>query len=508
MYHYSKGDRRSGTSTGSSPRPATLSRELPDIPVHQIKDNRHHSTLPEIPTGTESHQKGGHSTLPDIPRNPVNSVDTQRKGGHSHSQLPDIPVTSLSGINTSPVIHRQNGNVSNSIDSSKFKTMRESTNGMDDYDHIEEATKKKVRPRSDYDHVVIEGGEKKIILSKDKLNENDYAEVKNSDMYEQVTQDVTVIQVSKPSSTSQNKSPLKSNTNKVTKTNSFEDPYNKIKGDDDPPYNKIKESEPPYNKIKDDPYNKIKVDDPYNTVKDDLDDLDPYNTVNDGPGSARSSGRKKARTTSFKGPVYDPYAMVLDEERNVSNQTDPYARVGDTESELEDPYNKVVEEGDVNESIRNIKPIPEYGDDDYATVNKAGEVEYAKVNKSNNVNNNDSREGSETPPSPREEIIHDEYSTVVKVKKISAGTSSAGASTSTDAAGSDVDNVVSRGNVPTETGNSTGASAATPPEPPRDYDESRDTDGDHYNIVALVSREESPNPLGKHLNKTDTMSDT
>ncbi|XP_053383208.1 uncharacterized protein LOC123539820 [Mercenaria mercenaria] len=500
-----KADRRSGTSSGSSPRPATLSRELPDIPKPQTLDRGHHSTLPEIPSYTDSHHKGAYSTLPDTPTNSrshANSLENHRKGGHSHSQLPEIPVTSHGSLNTSPVVHRQTGNVSTPVDSTKSKTMREKSSDMDDYDHIEEATKKKVRPRSDYDHVVIEGGEKKIILAKSKLNENDYAEVQNNDTYEQVPQDVTVIPVSKLGTTPQPKSPQKLSTKQVSKTNSFDDPYNRIKGDDtpynrikdDPPYNKIKENETPF---KDDPYNKIKVDDPYNTVKDDLDDLDPYNTVNDVSSSARSSGRKKQRTTSFKGPVYDPYAMVVDEEteRNVSNQTDPYARVGDTESELEDPYNKVVEE---NESITNVKAIPEYGDDDYATVNKATEVEYAKVNKSGNINKCDTELVRDTTPSPREEIIQDEYATVVKVKKLSAGSSSASTSAAAGAASSEpatVNVTVRASVVPTETANGAG-NASTPPEPPRDYDESLDTDGDHYNTVALVSREASTNEQG------------
>lgn len=495
MYFSNKVDRRSGTSSGSSPRPATLSRVLPDIPKQHSLDRGHHTGLPDIPTAADSHHKGGHSTLPDIPthsKNHTNSPERQKKAGHSHSQLPEIPVTSHS--KTSPVIHRSNGAVS--VVNSRPKTHVESSTEMDDYDHIEEATKKKVRPRSDYDHVVIEGGEKKIVLAKSKMNENDYAEVQSNDTYEQVPQDVTVIPISKPSATSQTKSPKKLLTNPVHKTNSFDDPYNKITEDDMPynkikddgPYNKVKENEKPYNKFKDDPYNKIKVDDPYNFVKEDLDELDPYNTVNDGSNSARSSGRKKPRTTSFKGPVYDPYASVVDEERNVSNQTDPYARVGDTESELEDPYNKVVDE---NDSITNVKTIPEYGDDDYATVNKAGEVEYAKVNKGGNVNKSVTEEVAETPPSPREEIIQDEYATVVKVRKLSAGTAGVNPSVGASAASGST-SVTVRASVA-----QAGENATTPPEPPRDYDESRDTDGDHYNTVALVSRNDSASEQGK-----------
>lgn len=500
-----KADRRSGTSTGSSPRPATLSRELPDIPKHHTLDRGHHSVLPEIPTSTDTHHKGGHSTFPDIlAKHQPNSPERQKKAGHSHTQLPEIPVTSHN--KTSPSMEIPKANVSVTVFNNK--PQEESSDEMDDYDHIEEATKKKVRPRSDYDHVVIEDGEKKIILAKSKLNENDYAEVENNDTYEQVPQDVMVIPISKPTITSQTKSAKKVGTKPVHKTYSFDDPYNKIK-EDDTPYNRIKdnsplskgkESEKPFRKIKEDPYNKIRVDDPYNTVKDDIDDLDPYNTVNDESSSARSSGRKTVRTTSFKGPVYDPYAIVLDEERNVSNQTDPYARVGDTESELEDPYNKVVDETD---SITNIKVIQEYGDDDYATVNKAGEVEYAKVNKTGNTSNCDIERVTETPPSPREEIIQDEYATVVKVRKLSAGNSSApvdtltGAPVNTSAGASTSGETTVR--VIRGEGRAVGPAVnlTTPPEPPRDYDESRDTDGDHYNVVAMVNRSDSSNAQGK-----------
>lgn len=512
VFVFSK-DRRSGASSGSSPRP-TLSRELPNIPGTQ--DRGHHSTLPTFPSDTRitsmlesCNTMGGYS----------GTLDLQRKSSHLHTLLPDIP------NNANNMSDNRTATVKVDTRTKTFTEVDSKSNDMDDYDHIVEKKEKKARPRSDYDHVVIENGERRIIQARSKHHENDYAEVKNGDLYEQVEQNVTP----KPNSTSVQKKLQNSSAKEVTKNDSFSDPYNKIKVDD-PPYNRIKD-DPPYNKIKENDsdafFLKLKdetfnIDDPYNTVKDVQDDLDPYNTVND-DSSVRLSGRRKGNTNFKVSPaVYDPYSMMADDERNVSNQTDPYARVGDTESELEDPYNKVVEVGDNVEITAGVNT--DYGDDDYATVNKVHEIEYAKVNKSTTVRNTlvtdievkrSSRCDVDNLPSPREEIIHDEYATVVKVRKLSPsnpGTSFSSTinnSVGTSASGYNVHartnvelpdiqggarNVLSSVNNPSDMNNAS-SDTQTPPEPPRDYND-EDEDFDHYNTVSLVTRENSTGVQG------------
>ncbi|XP_052763573.1 uncharacterized protein LOC128205710 [Mya arenaria] len=460
-----KVDRRSGASTGSSPRPAT-SRELPDIPM----SNGHKSLTQPAERHIQQADRGHHSYLPEVPPSGKSSTSTlesfPRPGTHSHTQLPEIPANGssnkspdMSSLRTSP----RNPRAILSVDSvvpirQKQLKENEKSGGNDDYDHLEESGKKKVRPRSDYDHVVLENGKEHIKHAKGKFNENDYAEVKADD-YETVPSKVSVISIS-IHSTSQDKSPKKSQPNSSShspaqKTDSYDDPYNKIK-ETDPPYNKIKDNgtgsaakgdDPPYNKIKDYPYNKIKVslgDDPYNTVKEE-DDLDPYNDILDETGNPRSAGRqKKSQNNSFKGAVFDPYNTVtIDEERNVSNQTDPYARVGDTE--IDDPYNKVLDDG-VGAAEGEV--CPEYGEDDYATVNKLEEVEYAKVNKPTAQGRNtdpakpgpigataSSQVSNPVPPklppfTAREDLPSNQYSTVKKVRNISTISVGSGAGSS------------------------------------------------------------------------------
>lgn len=517
--YFRKADRRSGASTGSSPRPATLSRELPDIPV-----NNRSLTLP-------ADTRGVHSVLSENQHSRISStaVDNHQRvtvhSTHLHTQLPEIPksanVTRSPG--TSPTVARQL--VTGNGKQVALQTRPDSRNssGMDDYDHIEETVKKKSRPRSDYDHVVLEGGEKIVKLAKDKLHENDYAEVK-TDSIPPSQQEVTVISISKTSPTSQtsSKSPRSANSNPVHKVNSIDDPYNRIH--EDSPYNKFKSDDPPYNKIKDDT---IKVDDPYNTVKDDadpynkvkgdidiLDDLDPYDAVIEGPSGQRSSSRKK--TESFKGVLIDPYSFV-DDERNVSNQTDPYARVVDMETEMYDPYNKVIEDNDpvVEDNI-----LPEYGEDDYATVNKVGEVEYAKVNKQSTHNGSvaagenrviQSVQGSSRSEvsTSRENLHKDEYAKVVKRSSV-VNTVPASANTKRQSGGENSGNyhqgatgAQGSESVTSRVGD-TGAvrisvnNPVTPPEPPRSYvdeagaaaggaaDADEGIDVDHYNTVSLV----------------------
>ncbi|KAH3709332.1 hypothetical protein DPMN_068794, partial [Dreissena polymorpha] len=480
----SKVDRRSGASTGSSPRPSTLGRELPDIPVangnktttlpadrsHQSQSSLssnelkgHHSQLPDVPAAArvsspsvESHSRGTtHSHLPEIPSSGrVSAPDNHlpRPGTHSHTQLPEIPKNATSA--KSPEKEKKKSQVDTSksqvhdskvhIRPKKAKAEDTGTSASDDYDHLDATGKKRNRPRSDYDHVVFESGEKHVVIAKSKLKENDYAEVKPSS-YEAVDEEVTVIPVSKPksASVSTEKSVKKSSEgghDVVDKTSSFDDPYNRIKGDD-PPYNKIKEEDPPYNKIKvDDPYSMIKVslsDDPYNTVKDDddsikyVDDLDPYDDVLEGAGATerRLSRRKKGQ--SFKAAVDDPYnTVVIDEERNVSNQTDPYARVGDTEIEIDDPYNKVVDVENPGNVVDTENILPEYGEDDYATVNKV-EAEYAKVNKGiaqKSATEQTSLDSQKPTLSANSSKQNYQYSTVVKVKKAFSGNGDASSS--------------------------------------------------------------------------------
>ncbi|KAL4217938.1 hypothetical protein ACF0H5_022677 [Mactra antiquata] len=497
-------DRRSGASSGSSPRP-TLSRELPNIPG--THDRGHHSTLPTLPSESRNT-----SYLENI----SSSLDSHRKSSHVHTNLPDIP----NGFHN----HHDDRTKPTVSDETKYRTLphvESKSSDMDDYDHIVEKREKKVRPRSDYDHVVIENGERRIIPAKSKHHENDYAEVKNGNFYEQVPQNMTVIPSPIPDSTSNQNDKKKYAKKEITKEDSFNDPYNKIKIDD-PPYNRIKD-DPPYNKIKesesDTMFIKVNndsyaVDDPYNTVKEIQDDLDPYNIVNDDM-SDHSSIRKRPGETNFKpstAAVYDPYSTMLDEERNVSNQTDPYARVGDTESEIEDPYNKVVDDVDTIPIIAGAST--NYGDDDYATVNKAAEAEYAKVNKStlrkSYISDNDDMSASNRSldASPREEIIHDEYATVVKVRKLSPSVGVVSSPKLPDRgslvpSGSSDNVSTSRNNLNTSNGSSinqinpTNVSADNqiPPEPPRDYDDDDDNnieeDIDHYNTVSMVTRENS-----------------
>lgn len=558
-------DRHSGASTGSSPRPATIGRELPDIPgrsgevgkTSSLPDRGHHSVLPDIPSeagqkkGTNSalppNSRTSHGALPSIPPGSKANGDASKKVSHLHGQLPDIP--KAIGNTSSPVTTRIHSTV---IKVENAQSQGTDQDEMDDYDHIEETSKKKSRPRSDYDHVIIEGGEKKLVLAKSKWNENDYAEVGNMEI--PTTEEIMVIPISKPVITSKQKPSDKSPAKPVHKTDSFDYPYNRIK--DDSPYNKIKEGDMPDTKVRDDPFNKMLVDDPYNTVKEEMDDLDPYNTVNDGPSSARSSSRQKQRFFNYKGPVYDPYAAVVDEERNVSNQTDPYARVGDTESEIDDPYNKVVDETE-SVVVPTVQAPSGYTDDDYATVNKNENVEYAKVNKSGSKKQKDSTsmgnaESNGASLLPSLDPGPDEYATVQKVRKPSTDSPAAD---KTQTAGSSSGarhllnrNVVSSPSVQTVTARASldmlpsrasddsnmtqswteGVSGSrvvsgsgtnrhdiivdagrdqgqqvmqAPPEPPRDYDENDnddavELDGDHYNTVAAVGQDRDNTQTG------------
>ena len=454
---------------------------------------------------------------------------------HLHTQLPEIPKNAVVNGNrsprTSPLVARQQDKGNGKDVKLRLRPESANSSGMDDYDHIEETAKKKSRPRSDYDHVILEGGENRVKLSKDKLLENDYAEVKTANL--KTTQpEVTVISISKPSSTSQpsaTKSPRTNRTDPLPSVSSIDDPYNRIKGDD-PPYNKIREEssfnkfkseDTPYNKIKDDtiksddPYNTVKDDDPYNKVKVDIDmidDLDPYDAVIEGPNSQRSSSRKKTESFSFKGAISDPYSFV-DEERNVSNQTDPYARVVDMDTEI-DPYNRVTED---NDSVVTENILPEYGEDDYATVNKVGEVEYAKVNKQSKQNGkvsssenlvlHHSVQGNQRweVSNSRDEKFKDEYAKVVKVNRLSGVNGSGGVSGGAQGhsrngiqGAEGCESAVATRTRETGVVRISVNNPSTPPEPPRSYvdeagaagcdvpDDDEGADADHYNTVSLV----------------------
>ena len=499
---YSKIDRQSATSAGSSPRPNTLSRELPDIP--SVKSQTlSHSHLPEVPPSgrsgaltLDSHHRG-HGQLPDIPVNgraATLTASESHRGGHS--QLPELPhnhptsLNSSKGSNHSAVSVSTNNGARPKAGSpgSLRSSDRTSTASMDDYDHINE-TKRQNRPRSDYDHVVIEGDTKRIIPAKQRLSDyNDYAEVKNENIYEGVPEDVTVVSLSKPNVTSikVGSSPRKATGPvKLHKVDSNTDPYNLIKGDD-APYNKTVDD--PYNKIKtDDPYNRVKDDHPYNRVKDtDVDDLDPY----DSPVTAEGMIIAKLPDQVTKLQE-DPYAFVIDEERNVSNQTDPYARVVDTESEIDDPYNKVIDD---NDSTIITSNIPEEVEDSYSTVKKNIDVEYAKVNKNltrenqsaNVTNQRLENDPTIIPSASRGTVVSAEYATVQKMRTFSE----AGASDlNPDGAASDQDgnrNVGDEGLVRLD------SNAQTPPEPPRGYVEDVEQDNDHYNTLTS-SLENNPN---------------
>ena len=481
-----------------------MSRELPDIPV-QPRDKGNHSHLPEVPpAGRQSNFKqesnptrGGHShsQLPDIPKS--HTLASERGGN-----LPDIPVSER---NKSPTIPRMSAESKNAVRLSTEVPVPDANNkvDLDDYDHITESKPKKMRPRSDYDHVLIEGDQKRIIPAK-HVEDPDYAEVRNENIYEGVPDDVTVVpvKISKTNITS-NVTQTKTKTSIIV----GKVPVKETCVDLDPPYNKIKDEsanikdsrEPPYNKIKDEPqYSGVKdVTDPYNTVKDadddpynkvgvedeevvidTLDDIDPYNTVQD---MDNEKPRKKFSVkTKTERPNYDPYAL-LDDDRNVSNQsgsTDPYSKVCDTDiSEIDDPYNRVDDDDSAGSSAKAIKRsnvTEKDSDAGYSTVNKVGRVEYATVNKvsvrrkKEGANNYDNQ--TERQVKPQANYAPDEYSTVNKVRQ---------------------ERVVNDGEVPgtSRMEDKLSLKLTQPPEePPRDYDDNDDdTDADHYNTVLHVS---------------------
>ena len=503
---FSKPDRHSGTSSGSSPRQATLSRELPDIPIQTSRDKGNHFNLPEVLPGSrqsnfkqESTPGRGvhsHSHLPDIPKSHTLALE---RGGN----LPDIPVSQR---NKSPTIPRTSAESKTAIRLTTEVPVPDSNNknDLDDYDHITESKPKKMRPRSDYDHVLIEGDQKRIIPAK-QVEDPDYAEVRNENIYEGVPDDVTVIPV-KTSKTyiTSNVTQTKTNTSIIV----GKAPVKETCVDLDPPYNKIKDDatnvknkrEPPYNKIKDDPsYNGIKdVTDPYNTVKDSdddpynkvkgdeedividaLDDIDPYNTVQD--TDSEKPRRKFPVKTKTEGPNYDPYAL-LDDDRNVSNQsgsTDPYSKVCDTEiSEIDDPYNCVDDDDSAAASAKSIKRsnvTEKDSDTGYSTVNKVGRVEYATVNKVSVRRKNEGASNYDNQTERQKKVparyAPDEYSTVNKVRQ---------------------EKIVNDGEIPgtSQSDDKLVPRLTQPPEePPRDYDDDDDdeTDADHYNTVLHVS---------------------
>lgn len=487
-------NRHSGASTGSSPRPATICRTLPDIPVsspphHGPNDSSHSRSL----SGTliDIHHRPAHAQLPSIPHAVKGSVPG------IESQNRHFPQSSGTNGN----LPQDRKNAANSLTTSKTPPgLTLVDDDRDDYDHIDEK-KKMSRPRSDYDHVVVEGELKIIIPAKSKIKneENDYAEVQPENIYEGVADDV----VEPPQL---QRSPVKVGPptgSGIKKSTSIDDPYNKIR-----------DLDPPYNKIKDDPYNKIKGDDsfrskqndfdPYNKVKGDLvDDLDPYDDVKD-TDSVSTTGQPSFKKKKQFGNI-DPYSFVEDEERNVSNQTDPYARVVDMESEIDDPYNKVSFDTDSNSATHRTTPVPDYNDDDYASVNKSGIVEYAKVNKSrqiemlngaavgetsNTSDNASTRVGDSGSSGPRNEIMQDEYATVVKVRTFSARSqqNGAGGTSSQEAESVSSSQLLSRaGRAGYGAGAGSGtdmvAIVTTPPEPPRGYMDQEGGETDHYNTV-------------------------
>lgn len=543
-----KSDRHSGTSSGSSPRQATLSRELPDIPI-QSRDKGNHSHLPEVPSGArqsnfkpESAARGGHShsQLPDIPKSRISAADSNLRGG----SLPNVPVSQQ---NTSPTIPRSNVEskpvVRLSMEVPVPVPQSSSKTDLDDYDHINESKRKKSRPRSDYDHVLIEGDQKRIIPAR-QIEDPDYAEVRNENIYEGVTDDVTVVPVKPTINVTQTKTKSSIIVVKAPVKESCVDdpdpPYNRIKeessnikGSRDPPYNRIKD-DPSYSGIKDitDPYNTVKDEDPYNKVKGEedslivrlsmevpvlsnslIDDADPYNTVID---TDSETPRRKFPLVKAKvdGPNYDPYALV-DDERNVSNQsgsTDPYSRVCDTE--IDDPYNRVIDDDDNDVGAKSGKRSDIKDEDKgYSTVNKIRRVEYATVNKvsirrkKEDTSNFENR--TERQQKSSGQYARDEYSTVMKVRQgknvNDINTEVAGTcpdeystvmkvsqdknvnDTNTEVAGtSQVDRTVAP------------RFSQPPEEPPRDYDDDDDdsvaddfydnnADADHYNTVLQVS---------------------
>lgn len=486
-----KVDRYSGASTGSSPRPSTtICRELPELPVSKSQalpnDKMYNVHQPVKPgnlriSNPEGHLKG-HSHPSDgcsQSKHVTSYIESPQRGSHSHAHLPEIPanINQLCG----EIAEKSAKNLAVSL-----TTVKDQTVEMDDYDHIDEAIKKKSRPRSDYDHVVIEGGEKRVVLAKSKLNDNEYAEVSPDN-----NNPVALTEISLLKSTTDTFTPKRMGS-PVKKIDSWNDPYNKISD-----LLNTKTKDDPYNRIKgDDSYNKMTVDDPYNTVKDvesynkfkvESDCIDPYNDVADDVSEANPS----EVVTSLKAAVYDPYALVVDVERDVSNQTDPYARVGDTELEVDDPYNKVA---DVNDdgATANRSISPRYGIENHAAVkivNTVADVEYAKVNKHNNVNwlpatgdiANEKTLVSESAPG--EQIAQDEYSTVVKLNKFCNNMSLPNEATWSVAIGANSGPLIGE------------AEMATPPEPPRVYDEQIAPDVDHYNTVAIGVEDEESRPI-------------
>ena len=471
-----------------------MSRELPDIPV-QIRDKTNHTHLPEVPSGARQ------STF---------KPDSASRGAHSHAQLPEIPQSSPErasrGVNLQEVTITQRNKsptIPRSSAESKTSVVRLSqevpitqsdskSSELDDYDHITESKPRKLRPRSDYDHVLIDGNQKRIIPAR-HVEDPDYAEVRNENIYEGVPDDVTVVpvKVKTPVNVTQTKTKTSIIVGKapVKETCVDDPPYNRIKDDSpgpkdsgDPPYNKIKEDHS-YNGVKDtDPYNKVKDDDPYNKVRgeDEIDDLDPYNTVID-TDSEKPKRKFPLAKTKSDGPSYDPYAFV-DEERDVSNQsnvTDPYARVCDTE--IDDPYNKVIDEEVVGSGAKAAKKSNTNDvDKEYAVVNKVGRVEYATVNKLS-VRRKATEGGAsgtqnEGKQSAQPRYTSNEYSTVMKFRQ---------------------ENLTSDTNTPvagtSQTDRTVAPRASQPPaEPPRDYDDdvdddgSANTDADHYNTVSQL----------------------
>lgn len=512
-------NRHSGTSSGSSPRQATLSRELPDIPI-QSRDKGNHSHLPEVPIGSrlsnfkpESATRGGHShsQLPDIPKSQTLPADSSLRGG-------SLSNTPISQKNTSPNIPRSNAEpkpvVRLSMEVPAPGSQPVTKTDLDDYDHINEPKRKQSRPRSDYDHVLIEGDRKRIIPAR-QIDDPDYAEVKTENIYEGVTDDVTVVQIKPTSVVTQTKTKTSIMVGKApVKETCVDDP--------DPPYNKIKDDstkvkgsreplldDPSYCGIKDvtDPYNTVKDDDPYNKVKGDedslIDDTDPYNTVVD-TDSERPKRKFPPVKAKVDGPNYDPYAL-LDDERNVSNQsgsTDPYSRVCDTD--IDDPYNRVIEDDNDVGTKSGKRPNVRDEDTGYSTVNKVGRAEYATVNKvsirrkmeeADNLANRSERQQNNS-----ERRANDEYSVVVKVRAENRvqNTNREGA----EAFAGEYSTVMKVSENKTEvTGTSQADSTPTtrlsqpPAEPPRDYDDNSDVDGDydnnidadHYNTVSQVS---------------------
>ena len=456
--------------------------------------------------------KGSHSHLPEVPSGARQSNlkhDNIARGTHAHAQLPDIPKSHASpervlrGVNIqdTPVIQQNKSpTIPRSSAESKTSVVRlsqevpipqsSSKSELDDYDHITEPKIRKMRPRSDYDHVLIEGDEKRIIPAR-HIDDPDYAEVKNENIYEGVPDDVTVVpvKVKSPVNVTQTKTKTSIIVGKapVKETCVDDPPYNRIKDDSpglkDLPYNKIKE-DPSYNDIKDvDPYNKVKDDDPYNKVKgeEDIDDIDPYNTVID-TDSVRPKRKFPFIKTKVDGPNYDPYALV-DDERDVSNQsnfTDPYARVCDTD--IDDPYNKVIDDDD--SSSKSVKKTNTAGaDQEYAVVNKVGRVEYATVNKLSIRRKNDDRNNIEIRNEGKQKnqtrYASDEYSTVMKFRQENHTND-----TNTEVAGTSHSDRTS-----------TPRSSQPPEEPPRDYGDDEDeddnvnTDADHYNTVLQVGND-------------------